>query len=165
LIFHPIGSAESRKTSSGSAFLLSSSPQMRTTGARKHLRAASFWTQPCTATGTIRRHPDLPWLKAAADLYPNETLQSELLDAAAEMTAPGGRLVYAVCSLEPEEGSDQIAAFLRGRSNFARLPISPGEVFDAGFVSPEGDLRTLPSDWPERGGMDGFYAARLTRTA
>jgi 16S rRNA (cytosine967-C5)-methyltransferase len=119
---------------------------------------------PCTATGTIRRHPDLPWLKSAADLNIAESLQSELLDAAAEMTAPGGRLVYAVCSLEPEEGIDQIAAFLRRRSDFKRGPISSSEVLDARFVSPEGDLRTLPSDWPERGGMDGFYAARLMRS-
>ncbi len=119
---------------------------------------------PCTATGTIRRHPDLPWLKTAADLAIAESLQSELLDAAAEMTAAGGRLVYAVCSLEPEEGPEQIAAFLRRRSDFTRLPISPGEAFDAAFVLPEGDLKTLPCHWPERGGMDGFYAARLIRS-
>ena len=119
---------------------------------------------PCMATGTIRRHPDLPWLKTAADLDIAERLQSELLDAAADMTAPGGKLVYAVCSLEPEEGIDQITRFLRKRSDFQRLPISPAEVFDARFVTPEGDLKTLPSYWSERGGMDGFYAARLIRS-
>ncbi|HYM17439.1 MAG TPA: transcription antitermination factor NusB [Micropepsaceae bacterium] len=119
---------------------------------------------PCTATGTIRRHPDLPWLKTAADLDIAERLQSELLDAAADMTAPGGMLVYAVCSLEPEEGIEQIAQFLRKRSDFRRLPISEGELFDARFATPEGDLKTLPSYWPERGGMDGFYAARLVRS-
>ncbi len=118
---------------------------------------------PCLATGTIRRHPDLPWIKSAADLTISESLQSELLDAAAELTAPGGVLVYAVCSLEPEEGPEQVAAFLRRRKDFARMPIMPGEVFDAAFLTPEGDLRTLPSFWADRGGMDGFYAARLRK--
>ena len=119
---------------------------------------------PCMATGTIRRHPDLPWLKTAADLAVAQTLQRELLETAAEMTAPGGTLVYAVCSLEPEEGPEQVAAFLRRRSEFSRAPISASGVFDAQFVSREGDLQTLPCHWPERGGMDGFYAARLIRS-
>ena len=118
---------------------------------------------PCTATGTIRRHPDLPWLKTAADLGICESLQSELLDGAAEMTAPGGTLVYAVCSLEPEEGIEQIEQFLRRRTDFTRLLIGAGEVFYASFITAEGDLRTLPSYWAEKGGMDGFYAARLRR--
>jgi 16S rRNA (cytosine967-C5)-methyltransferase len=115
---------------------------------------------PCTATGTIRRHPDLPWLKSAADLSICDTLQHELLDAAAEMTEPGGILVYAVCSLEPEEGEERIASFLGRRSDFAREPIRAEDVFDAQFVSTDGDLRTLPCFWAEKGGMDGFYAAR-----
>jgi 16S rRNA (cytosine967-C5)-methyltransferase len=118
---------------------------------------------PCTATGTIRRHPDLPWLKSAADLDICRNLQAELLEAAAEMVAPGGRLIYAVCSLEPEEGVEQIESFLRGRTDFARVPISAEDVFNAGFVTGDGDLRTLPCYWAERGGMDGFYAARLRR--
>ena len=118
---------------------------------------------PCTATGTIRRHPDLPWIKSAADLTISESLQSELLDAAAALTAPGGVLVYAVCSLEPEEGPEQIEAFLRRRTDFARAAIAPNEIVDATFVSPDGDLRTLPSFWADRGGMDGFYAARLRK--
>jgi 16S rRNA (cytosine967-C5)-methyltransferase len=118
---------------------------------------------PCTATGTIRRHPDLPWAKGAADLMMCEALQSELLDAAAGMVAEGGTLVYAVCSLEPEEGEEQIAAFLRRRTDFVRVPVTADEVFDAGFVSADGDLKTLPSSWAEQGGMDGFYAARLRR--
>jgi 16S rRNA (cytosine967-C5)-methyltransferase len=119
---------------------------------------------PCTATGTIRRHPDLPWLKTAADIPACETLQSELLDSAAEMTAPGGTLVYAVCSLEPEEGIEQVQSFLRRRKDFTRAAVTPAEVFGAGFISPDGDLRTLPSHWADRGGMDGFYAARLKRS-
>jgi 16S rRNA (cytosine967-C5)-methyltransferase len=119
---------------------------------------------PCIATGTIRRHPDLPWIKSAADLTISDSLQSELLDAAADLTAPGGTLVYAVCSLEPEEGSEQVESFLRRRTDFSRAPITSAEVFDATFVAANGDLRTLPSQWSDRGGMDGFYAARLRRS-
>ena len=118
---------------------------------------------PCIATGTIRRHPDLPWSKSAADVPIAESLQSELLDAAASLTAPGGTLVYAVCSLEPEEGPEQIDAFLDRARDFERVPIMPGEMLDPAFVTAEGDLRTLPYYWSSRGGMDGFYAARLRR--
>jgi 16S rRNA (cytosine967-C5)-methyltransferase len=120
---------------------------------------------PCTATGTIRRHPDLPWLKTAADLSICETLQHELLEAAADMTETGGVLVYAVCSLELEEGEERIASFLARRNDFAREPIRAEDVFDPRFVSKDGDLRTLPCFWTEKGGMDGFYAARLKRVA
>jgi 16S rRNA (cytosine967-C5)-methyltransferase len=120
---------------------------------------------PCTATGTIRRHPDLPWLKMAEDLAICENLQRELLDAAADMTAPGGTLVYAVCSLEAEEGEEQVGQFLRRRSDFTRVPLTPSEVLGENFISPQGDLKTLPCYWGERGGMDGFYAARLTRSS
>jgi 16S rRNA (cytosine967-C5)-methyltransferase len=120
---------------------------------------------PCTATGTIRRHPDIPWIKSAADLTNAEALQAELLDAAAELTEPGGTLVYAVCSLEPEEGPELIDSFLRRRSDFARERIIASELFDASFLTPDGDMRTLPSYWTDRGGMDGFYAARLRRLA
>lgn len=120
---------------------------------------------PCIATGTIRRHPDLPWMKSAADLTITDALQSELLDAAAEMTAPSGALVYAVCSLEPEEGPEQVEAFLRRRTDFVRVPITDREIFDASFLTANGDLRTLPSHWAARGGMDGFYAARLGRSS
>ncbi len=118
---------------------------------------------PCTATGTIRRHPDIAWIKSAADIAICESLQAELLDAAAEMTAPGGMLVYAVCSCEPEEGIEQVDSFLRRRTDFARVAVTAGEVFDPAFVSREGDLRTLPFHWADKGGMDGFYAARLKR--
>ncbi len=120
---------------------------------------------PCTATGTIRRHPDLPWNKTAGDIGALTFLQGELFDAAAEMIAPGGMLVYAVCSLEPEEGIDQVEAFLERREDFTRVPIVADAVFDAEWITPAGDLRTLPSHWPDKGGMDGFYAARLVRTA
>jgi 16S rRNA (cytosine967-C5)-methyltransferase len=119
---------------------------------------------PCSATGTIRRHPDLAWAKSASDVGACANAASELLDAAAAMVEKGGLLVFAVCSLEPEEGAEQIAHFLRRHSEFARAPLAPADVFDlAELVSPEGDLRTLPCHFSELGGMDGFYAARLKR--
>jgi 16S rRNA (cytosine967-C5)-methyltransferase len=118
---------------------------------------------PCTATGTIRRHPDLPWNKNAGDIGALTFLQSELLDAAADMVAPGGMLVYAVCSLEPEEGIEQIDAFLARRPDFQRASISVADVPDAALITRAGDLRTLPCHWLDEGGMDGFYAARLAR--
>jgi len=119
---------------------------------------------PCTATGTIRRHPDLPWIKSAADITHTSTLQAELLDAAAEMTAPGGTLLYAVCSLEPEEGIEQAESLLRRHADFRRAAIAPADVFGASeLLTPAGDLRTLPCHWAEKGGMDGFYAARFRR--
>ncbi|HUO91848.1 MAG TPA: transcription antitermination factor NusB [Rhizomicrobium sp.] len=119
---------------------------------------------PCTATGTIRRHPDLPWVKSASDVGACAEGASELLEAAARMVAKGGTLVFAVCSLEPEEGPEQIAHFLRRHSEFGREPIDPSCIFDlAELVTRDGDLRTLPCHFSELGGMDGFYAARLKR--
>jgi 16S rRNA (cytosine967-C5)-methyltransferase len=118
---------------------------------------------PCSATGTIRRHPDLPWIKTAADIVNAASLQSELLDSAAEMTAVGGTLVYAVCSLEPDEGIEQVEAFLNRRRDFARNPLTPNEVFDKTFVTAKGDLATMPFHWADKGGMDGFCAARFRR--
>jgi len=82
------------------------------------------------------------------------------------MTAPGGLLVFAVCSLEPEEGPEQVASFLDAHPEFARLPLTPEDVFGhAEFIDADGDLRTLPCHLAEQGGMDGFYAARLRRDA
>ncbi len=119
---------------------------------------------PCTSTGTIRRHPELPWIKGAADVTSCAGAASELLDAAAGMTAPGGLLVFAVCSLEPEEGQEQIANFLSGHPEFARHPIVANESFGhCEFLDANGDLRTLPCHLADAGGMDGFYAARLKR--
>ncbi len=119
---------------------------------------------PCSATGTIRRHPDLPWIKSAADINLCAAGAGELLDAAAEMVAPGGMLVFAVCSLEPEEGVEQIAAFLEMRKDFTRAPIAGSDVFGLReLLAPHGALRTLPCHLAEQGGMDGFYAARLRR--
>lgn len=122
-----------------------------------------FLDAPCTATGTIRRHPDLPWVKSAADIEICAALQQELIDAAGEMTAPGGILSYAVCSLEAEECGEQVAAFLRRHEHFHREAVVPSDVFDASFVTSEGDLKTLPHYWADKGGMDGFFAARLRK--
>jgi len=119
---------------------------------------------PCTATGTIRRHPDLPWVKSASDIGACADAAGELLDAAGAMVADNGLLVFAVCSLEPEEGAEQIAHFLRRHPEFVREPLGASEVFDMkDLISTEGDLRTLPCHLSEQGGMDGFYAARLRR--
>lgn len=124
---------------------------------------------PCSATGTIRRHPDVPWLKAEADITALTGMQEKLLDRAVALTKPGGVLVYCVCSLEPEEGEQQIEKLLARNPAVRRRPITAAEVGDqTAFVSPQGDLRTLPQMLPDPdprwGGLDGFFAARLTRT-
>ncbi len=119
---------------------------------------------PCTATGTIRRHPDLPWIKSAADVTAQAAQAYDLLESAAAMVEAGGLLVFAVCSLEREEGEEQIAAFLAAHPEFARAPVMPDDVFGhSEWITTEGDLRTLPCHLPDIGGMDGFYAARLRR--
>ncbi len=119
---------------------------------------------PCSATGTIRRHPDVLHLKQAEGLAALRDSQARLLRAGVEMLRPGGRLVYAVCSLQPEEGPDQVAGLLASDLPVARQPLTPAEVFGlAELLTPEGDFRSLPCHLAERGGMDGFYACRLLR--
>jgi 16S rRNA (cytosine967-C5)-methyltransferase len=123
---------------------------------------------PCSATGTIRRHPDIPWLKNEADLPVLTSLQQRLIDRAVELTRPGGTFVYCVCSLEPEEGRNQIETLLARDPRVMRSPISAQEVFGhAEFITTDGDLRTLPQQLPDPdprwAGLDGFFAARLTR--
>jgi 16S rRNA (cytosine967-C5)-methyltransferase len=119
---------------------------------------------PCSATGTIRRHPELPWIKSVADVFSCADATAELLESAAPMARSEGLLVFAVCSLEPEEGPEQVAHFLRRHPEFRRAPITAAELFgSAELIDRDGDLRTLPCHWAERGGMDGFYAARLVR--
>ena len=123
---------------------------------------------PCSSTGTIRRHPDVPWLKSEADIATLTGMQKRLLDRAVELTRPGGTLVYCVCSLEPEEGEQQIETLLARDSRVTRAPIAVDEVFGRSeLINAAGDLRTLPTQLPDAeprwGGIDGFYAARLTR--
>jgi 16S rRNA (cytosine967-C5)-methyltransferase len=118
---------------------------------------------PCSATGTIRRHPDVPYLKQRGDMASLAATQDRLLSAAAEMLKPGGRLVYAVCSLQPEEGPERAAAALASLPLEAD-PIGPEEVsgLEKALTS-EGYLRTHPALWPEEGGLDGFFIARFRR--
>jgi 16S rRNA (cytosine967-C5)-methyltransferase len=131
---------------------------------------AGLLDAPCSSTGTIRRHPDVPWLKAEGDIGMLTGLQTKLLDRAAELLKPGGTLIYCVCSLEPEEGDAQIEALLARNPALARRPITADEVFrHPEFITPAGDLRTLPLHLPDPeprwGGLDGFFAARLVRQA
>ena len=124
---------------------------------------------PCTATGTIRRHPDVAWLRQETDIAALTALQQRLLQKAATLLKPGGTLVYCTCSLELEEGEQAIAGLLAGESGLRRAPIDASEVAGlAELITPEGDLRTLPSHLPHAdprlGGMDGFYAARLVKS-
>jgi 16S rRNA (cytosine967-C5)-methyltransferase len=122
---------------------------------------------PCSATGTIRRHPDVPWTKKPGDIDTLVALQAKMLARAALLTRAGGRIVYCTCSLEPEEGEQQIAGFLRRNPDFSRAPISAEDGIPAEFVNRDGDLRTLPCFWPNEdprlAGIDGFFAARLVR--
>lgn len=123
---------------------------------------------PCLATGTIRRHPDIAWIKKPADLAPLMALQARMLDKAVEFVKPGGLIVYCTCSLEPEEGEMQIAALLRRNPDVLRMPVLPEEVGGrAEIVNGEGEMRTLPShlpaEEPRLAGLDGFFAARLIR--
>jgi len=121
---------------------------------------------PCTATGTFRRNPEVLRATKPADVAKLADVQHRLLDAAAERVKPGGRLVYCVCSLEREEGETQIIAFLRRNPAFRTAPADPAVVgAPSEALTPEGWLRILPSMWAEKGGLDGFFIARLDRIA
>jgi 16S rRNA (cytosine967-C5)-methyltransferase len=121
---------------------------------------------PCTATGAVRRHPDVPHLKSTEDVARLAAVQERLLAAAIEMLAPNGILVYCTCSLEPEEGHLQVEKLLAGNTSLRRIPITASEIGGLDqCVSAEGDVRTLPCHLPELDGIDGFYATRLARTA
>ena len=124
---------------------------------------------PCTSTGTIRRHPDVGWLRQESDIAALAAQQKRLLQKAVTRLKPGGMLVYCTCSLEPEEGEQIISALLAAEPAMRRVPIEASEV--AGLteiLTPEGDLRTLPCHLPHEdprlGGLDGFYAARLVKS-
>jgi 16S rRNA (cytosine967-C5)-methyltransferase len=124
---------------------------------------------PCTSTGTIRRHPDVGWLRQENDIVALAALQGRLLQKAASLLRPGGMLVYCTCSLEPEEGEHAIAALLAAEPAMRRVPVEAGEV--AGrqeILTADGDVRTLPCHLPHQdprlSGLDGFYAARLVKS-
>jgi 16S rRNA (cytosine967-C5)-methyltransferase len=124
---------------------------------------------PCTSTGTIRRHPDVAWLRQEADIGPLVALQKRLLQRAVALLKPGGTLVYCTCSLEPEEGEQAISGLLAAEPAMRRAPIEAGEVAGlAEILTGEGDLRTLPCHLPHQDprltGLDGFYAARLVKS-
>lgn len=121
---------------------------------------------PCSASGTIRRHPDLPYLRTGRAAGPLVALQATMLRRAWDWLAPGGRLVYAVCSLLPEEGEAQVARFREAVPEARPVPPDAGRLgIDPAWVDAAGGLRLRPDYWPERGGMDGFYAACLSRPA
>jgi 16S rRNA (cytosine967-C5)-methyltransferase len=111
---------------------------------------------PCTGTGTLRRHPDGRWRIDGRDLQSLVRLQAELMDAAAEVVAPGGLLVYSTCSLEPEENEEQVQAFLARQRHFE---LEAGPSLPGGVVRPDGMLEVLPHVH----GWDGAFAARLRR--
>jgi 16S rRNA (cytosine967-C5)-methyltransferase len=120
---------------------------------------------PCSATGTFRRHPDVLWAARPGDVASLAAVQARILDSAAQRLKPGGRMVYTVCSLEPEEGEAQVEAFLARRKDMALEPIQPGEGAAAGFpaasLTARGTLRLLPHH--RDGGQDGFFAARFRK--
>ncbi len=118
---------------------------------------------PCTATGTMRRHPDIPHLKRPRDVRRQADLQKKLLARMPEFVAPGGVLVYSVCSIQAEEGIERVDDFLTNCDLFKREPVLIGEVpaFDH-CVTADGDLVTLPQSTIS-GGLDGFFIARLRR--
>ena len=117
---------------------------------------------PCSATGTFRRHPDVLWAARPGDVASLAAVQARILDSAADRLKPGGQLVYCVCSLEPEEGEAQVAAFLARRPDMALEPIQPGEGgAPEASLTPAGTLRLLPHQ--RDGGQDGFFAARFRK--
>jgi 16S rRNA (cytosine967-C5)-methyltransferase len=121
---------------------------------------------PCSATGTIRRHPDLPHAKDGSDFAGLIDMQARMLDHAWTLLAPGGRLVFCTCSLLPDEGEvqvDRALATLPGAAVDRTALALPG--VDPGWITPEGGLRLRPDYWPEIGGMDGFYIACLRKSA
>jgi 16S rRNA (cytosine967-C5)-methyltransferase len=117
---------------------------------------------PCSATGTIRRHPDLPFVKDGSEVAGLVALQARLLDRALGWLKPGGRLVFATCSLLPEEGEGQLAAALARHPGLAAVRAEIAGV-DPGWWTEGGGLRLRPDYWADQGGMDGFFMARFRR--
>jgi 16S rRNA (cytosine967-C5)-methyltransferase len=123
---------------------------------------------PCSATGTMRRHPDVAWTKDDQDVFRLAALQARLLSRAVDLVRPGGRIVYCTCSLEPEEGEAQVRSLLARDDRVERRPVAADEVGGlAEVVTADGDVRTLPfmlpHEDPRLSGLDGFFASRLVR--
>ena len=117
---------------------------------------------PCTASGTLRRHPDAPWRRRPDDVAQMATVQRGLLDHAISLLPSGGLLVYAVCSLQVEEGEMQVQSRLAAGADVDLSPITEAELPGLGeALTPLGPVRTLPSQWADKGGLDGFFIARL----
>lgn len=121
---------------------------------------------PCSATGTIRRHPDLPYAKDGSEFADLFDIQARMIDHALGLLKPGGRLVYCTCSLLPDEGEVQIdEALLRHPQLTVDKEALGLDWLDTGWITEEGGLRLRPDYWPEQGGMDGFYVAAMTKAA
>ena len=123
---------------------------------------------PCSSTGTVRRHPDVPWTKTPADIAKLAELQDRLLAHAVTLARPGGRIVFSNCSLDPLEGEDLYRAFLKRTPHVADDPLMPGEIAGLDpFLAPQGWLRSTPAGMnlgsPGISGLDGFFAARMRK--
>ena len=119
---------------------------------------------PCSATGTIRRHPDLPHARDGSEIGRLINLQARMIDHALTLLAPGGRLVFCTCSLLPDEGECQIEGALARHAGLTvdRAALDHAWV-EPGWITAEGGLRLRPDFWAAMGGMDGFYMAVLRR--
>ncbi len=121
---------------------------------------------PCSATGTIRRHPDVPHLKTPRDIEGLVSVQERILENAFDMLAPGGVLVYCVCSLQKAEGERQIERLLAARADASKIAITAEDVGGLDeCVTEDGDVRILPFHQAAAGGMDGFFISRLTKAS
>lgn len=123
---------------------------------------------PCSSTGTVRRHPDVPWVKSPDDIAKLAEVQLRLLETAVRLVKPGGTMAFSNCSLDPVEGEQLAKRFLAARDDIELQPIIAGEIAGIDdYLTAEGTLRTTPADMdlgmPEISGMDGFFAARFRR--
>ncbi|MFS2108219.1 RsmB/NOP family class I SAM-dependent RNA methyltransferase [Sphingomonas sp. Sphisp140] len=132
--------------------------------APKEAADAVLLDAPCSATGIFRRHPDVLHRVRPSLIREMAELQGRLLARAADWVKPGGTLVFSTCSLEPEEGEQQLEAFLKARSDYAIVPVKPDELPDGVVPRADGSLRLLPGTLADAGGLDGFFIARMRRT-
>jgi 16S rRNA (cytosine967-C5)-methyltransferase len=119
---------------------------------------------PCSATGIFRRHPDVLHIVGPRQIAEQSAIQTAMLERVSDWLKPGGRLVYATCSLEPEEGEQQMSGFLSKHPDFAVLPIDATVLPDAVSLNFGGHLRILPGMLSEKGGLDGFFIALLEKS-